>query len=231
MGTPSWRVALGALLALASGAAWAGGNITASVGLRMMDEDVWAPVEDQGVIGFLADLSFGPSPVHLAAGVQVSSSEEEDDPSGIEFAGSTVEWSIGLKFMPQTGLVRPFVGGGAVTTRAEFEGEQGGTTISDDDSGSGWYAEAGLLFRFAGHFDAGFNVRHVGGTDVMLFNTPGDADGTVVTALFGYGWGGERERRRRGPRRESDDGEFGGDADGQKEKTPAPGRGFPLPGF
>lgn len=183
------KLVLAALLSASSGTALAAGsgNVVGSLGLRYLDKDEWSPVEDQGQFGVLADFRIGPGPFYIAAGIQ-GSGNTEDEPGG-EVSGSVVDLSLGMKYMPTVGQVRPYVGAGIASVGAAIEIDPDGGPDEDDDDGSiGYYFGAGVLVRF-GQFSVGADVRRIAGTDLELFGVDTQADSTVVSALFGWGWG------------------------------------------
>ncbi|MEQ1439485.1 outer membrane beta-barrel protein [Fontimonas sp. SYSU GA230001] len=180
-------ILLVALLGLSTSAFAAGGNVVASIGARYLDRNEWGPVEDQGQIGVLADLRIGPGPFYLAGGIQISGRERSV--SGGSDTGSVVDFSLGMKFMPARGQVRPYVGAGIASVGAAYEVENDYGPDDDDNDGSlGYYYGIGVLVRF-GQFNVGADVRRIAGTDLELFGRSTDADSTVVSALFGWNWG------------------------------------------
>lgn len=184
---PSLGITLAsALLCFGISAFAASGNVVASAGARYLDPDAWSPVEDQGQIGVLADYQIVPGPLYLTAGVQVSG-KEEDESNG-DLTASVIDFSLGAKFMPTFGQVRPYVGAGIASVGAAYEFESDFGPDEDDDDGSlGYYYGAGVLVHI-GRFNVGADVRRIAGTDLELGGAS-NADSTVVSALFGWGWG------------------------------------------
>lgn len=175
------------LLCLGTSAMAATGNVVASAGVRYLDKDEWSPVEDQGQVGVLADFRIGQGPLYVTAGVQVSG-KEEDESDG-ELTASVVDFSLGAKLMPTFGNVSPYIGAGVASVGAAYEFEDDfGPDEDDDDASLGFYYGAGLLVRI-GHFSVGADVRRIDGTDLELGGVDTNADSTVLSALFGWGWG------------------------------------------
>ncbi|MFA5941935.1 MAG: outer membrane beta-barrel protein [Sinimarinibacterium sp.] len=185
---PSFRFTLAsALFCFGTSVFAASGNVVASAGARYLDKDEWSPVEDQGQIGVLADFQIGQGPLYVTAGVQISG-KEEDESDG-DLTASVIDFSLGAKFMPTFGQVRPYVGAGIASVGAAYEFESDFGPDEDDDDGSlGYYYGAGVLVRI-GRFDIGADVRRIDGTDLELGGFDTNADSTVVSALFGWGWG------------------------------------------
>lgn len=179
-----------ALLALGlSGVAQAwSGNVNASVGGRMLDEDDWSPLDEQPALGVLADFQIADLPLYAAVGLQVSA--EEDDDGTRETVAAISDFSAGLKVMPASGVFRPYAGAGftSVGVSVEIEDDVFGDD-DDDDQSFGYYLGGGAIFRVTTHFNIGVDMRWIRGTDIELFGVEGDADSFVATALFGYGWG------------------------------------------
>lgn len=164
----------------------AGGNVVHTLGMRLLNDDRWAPVEDQGQLGVLLDFQIAHSPFYVAAGLQHSSRQETE--FGDELTASVADASLGAKFMPTLGHIRPYFGIGLASVSAAYEVESSSGDQDDNDGSLAYYYGAGLLVRF-GHFDFGADVRHIAGTDLELFGDDINADSTVISTLFGWGWG------------------------------------------
>ena len=81
------------------------GNVLGSIGFRALDDDgFWAPVEDQLLIGVLADFSLG-SRAPLFASVGIQSSADIHDAGFNDITGTVADFTVGLKFMPRSGVV------------------------------------------------------------------------------------------------------------------------------
>lgn len=178
-----WGCAL--LLLSTAGAAQAGGNVVASVGMRSLGYEAWemADIDQQPLLGVLADFQISDLPLHVAIGAQVSA--KESDETGSDVTGSVADFSVGLKVMPGSGLFRPYIGAGVASVGVAIE-----TDWDDDDEQSfGYYGGVGTLLRMGAHFTLGLDLRWVGGTDGELLGEDGDADSFIASVLVGYGWG------------------------------------------
>lgn len=184
--------ALAVLVALGfAGAAQAwSGNVNASIGSRSLDGDLWdaAELDRQPTVGVLADFRIADLPLHVAVGLQVSAEEEDEGPS--EVVGAIADLSVGLKFMPASGVFRPYIGAGFASVGASMEVDDDLLSDDDDDDQSfGYYFGAGAIFRVTRHFNVGADARWIRGTEIELFGFETDADSVVVTVLAGFGWG------------------------------------------
>lgn len=180
---------LAAPLLAASQLAQAAVNINATVGSRQLDEDLWAPLEDQPTFGVMADISLGKLPLYATVALQASAATEDD--YDFDYTASVVDLSAGLKIMPRIGRFRPYLSAGIASVGASFEAESNSWNywdVDDSDSSFGHYVNGGMLFRIGRHLNVGVDLRWVGGTDVTLFGVKGDADSFVGSAVVGYGW-------------------------------------------
>lgn len=192
----SKRWVCGLLLLSMAGAAQAGGNVVASLGMRTLSHDSWESedIDQQPTIGVLADIQIADLPLHVALGVQVSANSDET--STTEITGSVADFSLGLKLMPASGVFRPYVGIGVASVGAAIEIDDDFLGDDDDsDQAYGWYAGGGALFRITKHLNVGLDLRWVRSGDLEArlddFGTTVESDGDsfVATALIGYGWG------------------------------------------
>lgn len=178
-----------------SGAVLAGGDANFVLGARGLDEDFWAPDENQGVLGVTVDFGRKDWPVHLAAGAFVSGAEETTRLSGFGFSGtgkftaSVGEISFGvMKIWLPSDNVHPYIGGGAALVSAHAELEISGVSVDDDDGSLGAYAQGGVFWRLGRKFNIGVDGRLVAGTDIDLFGVSGDADYAQLGIVLGWGW-------------------------------------------
>jgi len=190
---------LGGLLALPVAAApdEFTGEVNFLIGLKSLEENDWAPVEDQGMIG--AEMSWGRTewPVHIATDVIVSAAEEDTpifDPFfgtvSTTITGTTFEVAAGIRKIWEAGRCRPYVGGGIALLVATIEGEALGITVDDDDSAIGPWVGGGVFWRLGAHFNLGASLRW-SGADVDLFGVEADAGGLTYGLLLGFGWPGK----------------------------------------
>jgi len=206
MGTRSaLGVILGLLLWCATTAALAEGNANISLGVRSLDEGTWSPVDDHVMGGVSVDFAGKGWPLHLAAGIYQSDDEETErakeigiclpifcTPSENVVAKASVsELALGIVKIWKPGeRVRLFLGGGGSIVATELKFPE--TGVGADDQSPGMYATAGIFWasvtEFPVHFNFGFEVKFLAGTDIELFGVKGDADYKQLSALFGLGW-------------------------------------------
>ena len=176
-------------LMLCASGAQAAGNINGTIGLRQLDEDIWAPVDRQATVGVVADFGLGRSlPLYVSVGADVSADVDSDD-SG-DTSAAVVELMAGIKVMPRSGVFRPYaqVGVTSVGAALEFDGDDDYYDEDDNDQSFGYYAGFGALFRIGRHFNLGADLRWVAGTDIEMFGYSGDADSFTGSIVIGYGW-------------------------------------------
>jgi len=168
------------------------GNVNFVVGQRSLDEDDWAPVEDQDLIG--VNVSFGAEswPISLVAGFHRS----EDDQAFFDpFFGpvsldvETTELSFGvMKIWDQYPTTRPFIGGGLSLIEADVEGTVFGFTASDDDNSEAFYINGGVFWRIGERFNIGVDVRLLFGSDIDIAGVSADVDYEQFGLILGWGW-------------------------------------------
>lgn len=189
------------MLALLAGGTAFAGNLNLSAGLRSLDDNDWEPVEDQDYLG--ATITFGPDdwPVLLAAGLYVSS--EEDDmrisggvlqpifgPVDVDVKADLAEVSFGVQFIGnRNGIVRPFIGGGLNYVQADIELRSGSLEAEEDDESTGIYGEGGVFWRLGPAFNIGLNVRATLGNEFDIEGEELDGEYIQGGVLLGWGWG------------------------------------------
>ncbi len=182
----NWKMTVGATLLALSGTAHAGGNVNGTFGARFLDSGDWAPIEQQPMIGVMADFQIAQLPLHAAVGIQVSADQEDD--GSVEVTAAIADFSAGLKLMPTSGVFRPYLGVGVASVGASIELD-GAAYDDDSDQSFGYYFNAGALFRIGAHFNLGLDLRWIAGTKGELLGVDGDVDSFVAGIAMGYGWG------------------------------------------
>jgi hypothetical protein len=159
------------------------GNVNFVLGLKMLDEDDWAPVEDQGELGALISWGKEGWPVHIAIDILGTSATEENLFFLADVEGSTFELDVGVRKVWGKNIVRPFLGGGIALITAEFEA----FGISDDDNAVGGWIDGGVFWRLGERFNIGFEVR-VSRAEVTIFGVDAEAGGEHFGLILGFGW-------------------------------------------
>lgn len=159
------------------------GNFNLFVGQKSLDEDDWAPVEDQLEVGVEVDFRQKAWPVNIAVDFLYSSDEADLFP-GIEAEGKTWELDLGVrKIWDNFGIVHPFIGGGLAIVNGEVEV----MGFSDDDTGLGFWLDGGVKFAVTPNFNVGLEIRY-SKADVTIAGVDADAGGWHIGGLVGYHW-------------------------------------------
>lgn len=188
-----------AVAMLFAAGAQASGNITATLGTRVLDTQDWEPTEKQAMFGVLGDFQLGRSPVHLEWGLRASADDAEE--SGVDVSLAVADLSLGALFIGDRGVARPYFGLGVASVGVGLEVEgptpTGRRTEDDDDQSLGYYLATGVMFRIGRSFNLGVDARWLGGTEVTLFDEEGntdkaDVDSYTIGLRVGWGWDSPR---------------------------------------
>jgi len=160
------------------------------LGVRSLDEDDWAPVEDQGTLGLEYVHEHPADLVGFELGLFASGNTKHDVQIGggtFDVRGRTTELSVGLRktFCEDPTCVTPYVGAGLSLIRADFKGASGGSSAEDDDSSAGIYAHGGIDIPLGPGVTIGLDLRLLGGTDITLFGVNGTADYGQIALVLG----------------------------------------------
>lgn len=153
------------------------------LGMRQLDEDLWAPTEDQFSLG--GEFVMMSKENGLGFESLVSFSADGDEIGNVDVTATTIEASAGVRAELTGQAVRPYVGVGVALINAEIEAESGGSTNSEDDTSFAGYAHAGIEVPFAERFYLGFDVRSLFGSDMEFSGVSGDADYLQFAVVFG----------------------------------------------
>ena len=168
------------LMALSIAPGLAQYEINFILGQKMLEEDDWAPVEDQGEFGVAASIGGEDWPVLLALDLLVSATEETV--LGFDVDGSTSELAVGIRKIWHPGKARPFVGGGLAFINGEVEA----FGVSEDDNATGYWVNGGVFWRLGARFNIGVDVRISRG-EVELFGFDAEAGGEHIGLILGFG--------------------------------------------
>ena len=162
------------------------GNVNFLLGVKALESNEWAPVEDHAAFGILVDFRKQEWPVSIAIDFLGSYSEKTE--LGVKFEGSTSEINAGVrKIWEVSGTsMRPYIGGGIAFINGEFKGTAG-TSISENDNGTGVWLNGGIYWTLGQSFNLGFDLRY-STADVTLFGVEADAGGSYGGLLLGYHW-------------------------------------------
>ena len=162
------------------------GNVNFLLGVKALESNEWAPVEDHAAFGVLVDFRKHEWPVSIAIDFLGSYSEQTE--FGIKYEGSTSEIDVGVrKIWEVSGTpMHPYIGGGIAFINGEFKGTAL-TSRSENDNGTGVWLNGGIYWTLGQSFNLGFDVRY-SSADVTLFGIEADAGGSYAGLLLGYHW-------------------------------------------
>ena len=169
------------------------GNVNLSLGgEKSLDEDDWAPIEDQDEMGILVDFKKNSWPLSLAMDfLQSEDSKLALDPlSGLLFSlsGKTREVNLGVrKIWEDTSSARFYVGGGIAHISMEVGASLLGVSQSEQDDAVGLWANGGVYFTLGHAFNVGLDLRY-SNAKVTFFGVEGEAGGRHMGLLVGYHW-------------------------------------------
>lgn len=160
------------------------GLLEVDLGARSLDDDeAWDQIEHPAVLAFggtwLGD------PLGLELGVSLAA--DSTTVGGVDVTDTFVELSAGPRFTFGEGPLMPYLGVGVALVAVEVEGEQGGLSVSDDDTTAGFYAHGGLIFRIGSVFHIGLDARLLRGSSVQVFGVDTDADYGQITLVLAWG--------------------------------------------
>jgi len=161
------------------------GNINFLIGQKTLDKNDWEPLEKQIEAGLMFDIGGADWPVNIA--LDILGSVDEETISGVDVTGSTSEFDIGIRKSFLDGNFHPYLGGGLAVIQTEIEGSYGGITVSDDDTGTGFWISGGIYYSIIGHINLGLDLRYSNAKTTM-FDIEGEAGGTHFAFFAGYHW-------------------------------------------
>jgi len=156
------------------------GQLALYVGGRSFDQDLWAPVEDHGVLGF--EYSHQDSPDSFGWEIGLQGSGDDGTFAGFDVEGRTGEVYAGMRKAFGADTVRPYVGGGLSVIRAEIDA----AGAEDSDVSAAAYLHAGVEFLISPTFFLGIDIRGLFGSDIDIGGVNGDAD--YGQGAFTFGW-------------------------------------------
>lgn len=158
-------------------------RVGAILGMRSLDEDIWAPTEEQFVLGAECVVMSKDSGLGLETSLQYAA--DSDEVGNVDVTSTTTEFSVGGRLEMTGQSVRPYVGAGLALINAEIEADNGGSTASEDDSSLAGYAHLGVELPFAERWYVGLDVRALFGSDMEFSGVNGDADYTQFALVIG----------------------------------------------
>ena len=162
------------------------GNVNFFLGQKTLEENDWAPADEQAEFGVLVDFKQSHWPVSIA--IDLLGSIDKVTVSGVDIEGSTSEFDIGVRKIWEVAnsSIRPYIGGGLAFINAEIKAT-GFNTVSQDDNGTGIWLNGGVYWTLGQHFNLGLDLRY-SQADVTVFGVDVDAGGTHAGIILGYHW-------------------------------------------
>ena len=158
---------------------YADGNANFLYGAKGLNEDDWAPVEDQVVYGLMADFKPADWPVAIATDLIFSS--ENTGYAGTTVEGSTSEFDLGVRWYSNAvNNVRFYAGGGLARIAGEFEAYN----MTDSDEAFGLWIDTGIVLTLKTHFNLGVDLRY-SKAQIDLFGINTEAGGLLVGVFAG----------------------------------------------
>ena len=158
-------------------------RISIYLGQRSLDEDDYAPVEDQATLGFEYSQEAAGSAFGWEVGIMGSS--DDDRVAGFDVEARTGELYGGIRKSFGDDAVRPFVGGGLAIINSEIEVVGAG---SDDDSSFAAYLHGGVALAVSESFLLGLDLRLLFGSQLEIVGIDTDADYGQIALFLGFGF-------------------------------------------
>jgi len=171
------------------------GNVNFFLGLKLLDEDDWKPVDEPLEGGILLDFKQNRWPVSIAVDIlhadtdkNISVAVSDFGSFSLNMESKTTELNVGIRKIWDTlEYVRPFIGGGVAIIKAEVGGTALGVSVSENDTAVGGWIDAGIYLTLAEHFNIGLDARW-SKAEVDLFGVTGEAGGWHIGGLVGFHW-------------------------------------------
>lgn len=163
------------------------GNLNFLLGQKKLDKDDWEPFEKQAEFGILVDFKQKEWPLSIA--IDLLGSSDEEPILGFDVEARTSELDIGVRKVWEVSgaTIKPFVGGGLAFISAELESRYGYASVSDDDSGTGYWLNAGVYWTLGPAFNLGLEWRY-SRAEVTLYGIEAEAGGSHGGLILGYHW-------------------------------------------
>lgn len=166
------------------------GNVNVLLGQKSLEEDDWKPLEKQLEFAVEGDFKEKSWPVSITIGIVGTADKETITlySYDIEMEGTTSEINLGIKkIFDNSGIIRPFIGGGLSLISAEIKATAEGVSVSTDDTGTGFWLSGGVYWTFDNHFNLGAEVKY-SRAEGTFGDVDADMGGTHLGALIGYHW-------------------------------------------
>ena len=161
------------------------GNIHGVFGQKKLDSD-WEPTDEHTEFGILVD--FQPRGWPLSIAFEGLRSEDEQwvtiNGQSVKLTHETTEFAFGVKkyFDTKSGFY-PFVGGGLVLIDLDGKAAIGNISVSDSDSGFGFWLGGGAIYVFR-NFSIGAYLRY-SAAEVSFSSSDVEAGGVHALGMAG----------------------------------------------
>ena len=162
------------------------GNANFILGTKTLDDNDWAPFDEQVAFGVLVDFKQQSWPISIA--IDLLGSLDEETVLGVDTEASTTEFDIGIRKIWEVSgsSIRPFIGGGLALVNAEIKATNV-VTASIDDDGTGIWLNGGVYWTLGQHFNLGLQARY-SKAEVQFLGVDIEAGGTTAAVMLGYHW-------------------------------------------
>lgn len=171
--------------------AWTG-NLNILSGARLLNEDYWAPAEEQEIVGIQFNLKKDHWPVHFAI--------EYNQGSGngmyyhniwlqdVRVESDVLEVDIGVKkIWDNFPRMRPFFGLGGSFIKARMDITNNVGIKTDSEYTLGTWMDVGIYWTIENSINLGFDIKFSNG-NVVLYGINTDVGSVQSALLVGYHW-------------------------------------------
>lgn len=157
--------------------------VGALIGVKIMDDGDWDPVDSQLCYGIRTDIGAREWPAYIA--LDATYSTDEADFGTIEVKGECTDLYLGArKYFPQ-GNFEPYIGGGLNWCKAEASARLGAISASADEDGIGFWVNAGVVVPINDQFSVGVDLKY-SKTEIDMAGTDVEAGGFTPAAVIGF---------------------------------------------
>ena len=159
-------------------------NLNFLFGEKKLDDGDWGDqLDEQTEFGFMFDFKQDNWPVAFAFDFLRSS--EETEYLGVTIEGETMEFNAGMRGRWWSNdVLSVHAGFGLAFITAELTGRSGGSSVTDDGDGLGFWADAGLMVTLSRRLNFGVDLRY-SYAEAEMFDYTGEVGGFHALAFVG----------------------------------------------
>lgn len=166
-------------------------RIDVLLGARSFDEDDWAPVEDQGVLGVAYAQQFEGMPLMWDAGLDVSYADDSaviPGPLVVDVEATFVQAHAGLIAYWEFGeaAIRPYAGAALALLSADAKVSSGGASASESDTTIAPLFRIGAQVRAGESLSLAVEWRSLIGAEFDIAGVDVDGDYGQLAVLLGF---------------------------------------------